>query len=83
MESSKPTSDGIEHAIPTKEMEARIEKGATPIMRTKEDDLSVWQSVRRYKWVSVLAMLAAFSASLDGYRKYQLGRSDHIQSSEC
>ncbi|KUL83520.1 hypothetical protein ZTR_10568 [Talaromyces verruculosus] len=68
MESIKPTSDGIEHAIPTKEMEARIEKGDTPIMRTKEDDLGVWQSVMRYKWVSALAMLAAFSASLDGYQ---------------
>ncbi len=63
-------------------MEARIEKGDTPIMRTKEDDLGVWQSVMRYKWVSALAMLAAFSASLDGYRKYQFDRSGHIQSSE-
>ncbi|KAJ6087608.1 hypothetical protein N7467_006522 [Penicillium canescens] len=68
MESTKPMSENIEHAIPTKEMEAQIEKGNTPIMRTKEDDLGVWQSVRRYKWVSTLAMVAAFSASLDGYQ---------------
>lgn len=72
MEPSKPMSENIEHAITTKEMETQIEKGKTPVMRTKEDDLGVWQSVRRYKWVSTLAMIAAFSASLDGYRKYQL-----------
>lgn len=65
-------SENIEHAITAKEVEAQIEKRSTPIMRTKEDDLGVWQSVRRYKWVSTLAMIAAFSASLDGYRKYQL-----------
>lgn len=65
-------SENIEHAITTEEMETQIEKGKTPVMRTKEDDLGVWQSVRRYKWVSTLAMIAAFSASLDGYRKYQL-----------
>lgn len=72
MEPSKPMSENIEHAITTEEMETQIEKGKTPVMRTKEDDLGVWQSVRRYKWVSTLAMIAAFSASLDGYRKYQL-----------
>lgn len=72
MEPSKPKSENIEHAITTKEMETQIEKGSTPVMRTKEDDLGIWQSVRRYKWVSTLAMIAAFSASLDGYRKYQL-----------
>lgn len=39
------------------------------LMRSKLDDLSVWQSVRRFKRVGCIAMLAAFSASLDGYRK--------------
>lgn len=37
--------------------------------RTAEDDLPIWQAVQRYKLVTVVAMLAAFSASLDGYRK--------------
>ncbi|OJJ44016.1 hypothetical protein ASPZODRAFT_122161 [Penicilliopsis zonata CBS 506.65] len=37
-------------------------------MRAREDDLSVWQSVQRYKLVGVIAMAAAFSASLDGYQ---------------
>ena len=72
MASIKPMSENIEHAISTKEMEAQIEKANIPIMRTKEDDLGVWQSVKRYKRVSALAMIAAFSASLDGYRKCQL-----------
>lgn len=70
MESTKGVSETVEHAhaITTKEMESQIEKGNDPIMRTKEDDLGIWQSVRRYKWVSALAMMAAFSASLDGYQ---------------
>ena len=39
-----------------------------PVMRSKSDDLSVWQSARRFKLVSGIAMCAAFCASLDGYR---------------
>ncbi|KAJ3530958.1 hypothetical protein NM208_g9091 [Fusarium decemcellulare] len=42
--------------------------GDGPIMRSKLDDLSVWQSVRKFKRVGCIAMLAAFSASLDGYQ---------------
>ncbi|KAJ6011993.1 hypothetical protein N7522_002348 [Penicillium canescens] len=68
MASIKPMTENIEHSIATKEMEAHIEKANIPIMRTKEDDLGVWQSVKRYKRVSALAMIAAFSASLDGYQ---------------
>ena len=45
------------------------EKGSVHQMRTKADDLPIWESVKRYKLVSLLAMVAAFSASLDGYRK--------------
>lgn len=44
-------------------------KGAAPQMRLKSDDLGIWESVGRYKLVSAVAMAAAFSASLDGYRK--------------
>ena len=40
-----------------------------PVMRSKEDDFSVWQTVRRYKFAGSIAMTAAFCASLDGYRK--------------
>ncbi|KAJ6024835.1 hypothetical protein N7540_005632 [Penicillium herquei] len=38
------------------------------LMRSKEDELSVWQSVLRFKVMSGVAMAAAFSASLDGYQ---------------
>ncbi|KAM5354076.1 hypothetical protein ACJ41O_000726 [Fusarium nematophilum] len=41
---------------------------AMPVMRSKFDDLSVWQSMRRYKHVGLIAMTAAFCASLDGYQ---------------
>lgn len=44
-------------------------KGGMLVMRSQEDDLSIWQSVRRYWRVGYIAMLAAFSASLDGYRE--------------
>lgn len=43
--------------------------GATAQMRSKSDDLSVWQSMLQHKFVGLVAMSAAFSASLDGYRK--------------
>ncbi|KAJ4328834.1 hypothetical protein N0V84_000621 [Fusarium piperis] len=39
-----------------------------PVMRSRFDDLGVWQSVRRYKHVGLIAMTAAFCASLDGYQ---------------
>ncbi|CAG7996809.1 unnamed protein product [Penicillium salamii] len=39
-----------------------------PIMRSHEDDLGMFQCIRRFKTVSWVAMLAAFSASLDGYQ---------------
>ncbi|OGM48645.1 hexose transporter [Aspergillus bombycis] len=56
----QPTAEENEHCA--------IGKGGAPVMRSKEDDLSVWQTVRRYKVVSVVAMAAAFSAALDGYQ---------------
>ncbi|KAL4940005.1 hypothetical protein BDV06DRAFT_230690 [Aspergillus oleicola] len=39
-----------------------------PLMRSGLDDLSIWESLRRYKVVTMIAMAAAFSASLDGYQ---------------
>ena len=66
---AKTEIETVEHYATTQEMERTISKGDLPVMRTKADDLTIWQSVRRYKRVSVLAMTAAFSASLDGYRK--------------
>ncbi|OJJ44483.1 hypothetical protein ASPZODRAFT_18673 [Penicilliopsis zonata CBS 506.65] len=64
MAQNKPNTENIESI----EMDPPDTQLKAPIMRTKEDDLGVWQSVKRYKWVSVLAMVAAFSASLDGYQ---------------
>ncbi|KAK8869487.1 hypothetical protein IAR55_000052 [Kwoniella newhampshirensis] len=37
-------------------------------MRSKFDDLGVWSSLRRHKYITAVAMAAAFSASLDGYQ---------------
>ena len=41
------------------------------VMRSKLDDLSVWRGVRKFWRVGVIAMLAAFSASLDGVARAQ------------
>ncbi|KAJ5362160.1 hypothetical protein N7541_003004 [Penicillium brevicompactum] len=43
-------------------------KSMGPVMRSREDDLGMLQCVRRFKTVSLIAMAAAFSASLDGYQ---------------
>ncbi|KAE8365729.1 hexose transporter [Aspergillus caelatus] len=59
-ELEQPTAEENEHCA--------IGKGGAPVMRSKEDDLSIWQTVRRYKLVSIMAMAAAFSAALDGYQ---------------
>lgn len=42
------------------------------IMKSSLDRLSVFQAMRVYKRVVLIAMMAAFSASLDGYRMFIL-----------
>ncbi|KAF2226018.1 MFS transporter [Elsinoe ampelina] len=37
-------------------------------MRARDDDLSIWQSLLKHKLVVSIAMVAAFSAALDGYQ---------------
>jgi hypothetical protein len=62
-------------------------KDENPLMRSKVDDLSVWQSARKFKRVGFMAMAAAFCAALDGYRKTHLcftrnPASQRIQSAD-
>lgn len=64
----KPDSEMIENSSTVKEMQLPISSGGVPLMRSKADDLTVWQSVRLYKRVWLIAMAAAFCASLDGYQ---------------
>ena len=68
MDTTKANTENIENAI-CKQREDMPVKGMGPIMRSREDDLGIWQCVTRFKTVSWIAMAAAFSASLDGYRK--------------
>lgn len=49
------------------------------VMRSKVDDLSVWQCARQFKVLSLIAMAAAFSASLDGYREFNPDTSSRIK----
>ncbi|KAL4899290.1 hypothetical protein BDW74DRAFT_183822 [Aspergillus multicolor] len=50
------------------ETETETTAKGQPVMRSGLDNLSIWESLRRYKVVTMIAMAAAFSASLDGYQ---------------
>lgn len=65
----KDEIDTVENRDTAEDMQQTIDKGGVPLMRSREDDISVWQTAWRYKTVGVIAMSAAFSAALDGYRK--------------
>lgn len=68
MQQAKAERETIENYTNAEEMPPPSAKGGAPLMRSKADDLSVWQSIRRYKIVGLIAMAAAFCASLDGYQ---------------
>lgn len=54
----------------------------TTQMRSKSDDVSVWQSMMQHKLVGLVAMSAAFSASLDGYRECSAMRESIMKGVE-
>ncbi|KAK6077039.1 MFS alpha-glucoside [Seiridium cupressi] len=60
-------NEGVE-VNPTQETRENVTHDDGPVLRAATDDLSVWQSVRRFKKVGYIAMAAAFCASLDGYQ---------------
>ena len=72
MEGPKEDSERVEN-IALHEYEQH-EAVQDHVMRSKVDDLSVWQCVRQFKVLSLIAMAAAFSASLDGYRGFNLDK---------
>lgn len=51
------------------QIDAALEKGQPVLMRSSLDNVSVWQAAKIYKRITAICMLAAFSASLDGYRE--------------
>ena len=63
----KTDSEMVERTTTTEE-QMPTSKGGAPLMRSKADDISVWESARRYKRVGFIAMAAAFCAALDGYQ---------------
>ncbi|KAL3481246.1 general substrate transporter [Aspergillus californicus] len=66
MQNEKSQSEMVEQAA-AQEIPVAVAKGE-PLMRSTLDDLSIWESLGRYKVVTMIAMAAAFSASLDGYQ---------------
>ena len=69
----KRDSEMVEAATTTEE-QMPTSKGEVPLMRSKADELSVWQSALAFKRVGLIAMTAAFCAALDGYRKTRLAK---------
>lgn len=69
MAETKPANDTVERVATTEEAD-QMRKDGMPVMRSRADELSIWQSVRRNKVLGLIAMSAAFSAALDGYRKH-------------
>ncbi|KAK6201791.1 hypothetical protein LQW54_009370 [Pestalotiopsis sp. IQ-011] len=67
MEPKATETEGIEARVSQKE-HAAMPKDNAPVMRAAVDDYTVWQSVHRFKKVGLIAMAAAFCASLDGYQ---------------
>lgn len=67
MDSINGNSEAIQNDVAEKRPTTPVKNG-DPVMRSREDDLSVWQCALRFKKVSLIAMIAAFTASLDGYR---------------
>lgn len=61
-------SETVEHCF-TNEESPTATKSGPPVMRAEVDNISVLESLRQYRYVFLIAMGAAFSASLDGYRK--------------
>ncbi len=71
MRPNKPESETVENCAPSLTNDPATHHDEL-VMRNDLDDLTVWQSVLRFKSVGWVAMLAAFSASLDGYREFFL-----------
>lgn len=57
-------------------------KGGAPLMRSKADDLGIWQSAFQHKFVCFIAMAAAFCAALDGYREQPILKESHSRYEE-
>jgi hypothetical protein len=70
MDHEKAQSENVEqcNAVETTHQPAVAVSKGEPLMRSNLDDLGIWEGLLRYKTVTMIAMAAAFSAALDGYR---------------
>ena len=65
----KNEQGAIERVTTNDEMD-RPSKAGAAVMRSRADELSIWQSLLKNKLLGLIAMSAAFSASLEGYREF-------------
>ncbi|KIA75552.1 hypothetical protein HK57_00692 [Aspergillus ustus] len=68
MDHEKVQTENVEQCPPPPEADQPAMAKGEPLMRSNMDNLSIWESLKRYKTVTGIAMAAAFSASLDGYQ---------------
>ena len=59
-------------------IETALEKGQPVLKKSALDRLSPWRAMLSYKRVSLVCMMAAFSASLDGYREWPAGQIEGL-----
>ncbi|WVW82736.1 hypothetical protein I302_104747 [Kwoniella bestiolae CBS 10118] len=57
-----------DHLQTAEEIRRTMSKGGQVQMRSKHDDLGIWAAVKQNKKIALVAMAAAFSASLEGYQ---------------
>ncbi|CBF71756.1 predicted protein [Aspergillus nidulans FGSC A4] len=61
----KPETERVEETTTVDDKDEANSKGQ-PLMRSELDNLSIWESLRRYKVVTTIAMVAAFKINLNG-----------------
>jgi hypothetical protein len=66
------THPGDDHKVDIEHVARKEDMGPAVQMKSSMDKVPVFEALVKYKRVALWSMLAAFSASLDGYREVPL-----------
>lgn len=69
MTTTKIEMGTVERTTTNEEWDQAMKEERT-VMRANADKLGIWESVCQNKLIGLIAMSAAFSAALDGYRQF-------------
>lgn len=74
----KPASDQdhLENVELPRAIDKALASGSAVQMRSELDDLPILKALRIYWRISLICMLGAFSAALDGYREFSSPNHD-------